>query len=201
MAKYRTQPGSEVISGVGNDDELYYYKIVKENRAMLTIVPHLAATFAGKQYFYSEAFTLAETTDTRDYLFVTPNLATKQAHFQIHAEGSAITVFDIWEDSELAVTTDYSILTTYNSDRSSTDSATVTLYLAPAGIATTDSGTLLIEELSGTATQQSRSPSDVGYGNELFLDYDTKYRIHFETESTGNRCNMLIQWHEHTNEN
>jgi hypothetical protein len=167
---------------------------------MLSVVPHLAATFANKQFFYSEAFTLAETTDTRDYLFITPNLGTKQAHFQIHAEGQAITTFDFWESSELAVTTDYTALTAYNNNRNSTDAPTVLLYLAPSGLATTDSGTLLIEEISGSATQQSRSPGDLGYGNELFLKSDTKYRIHFATGSTGNLCNMLIQWHEHTNE-
>lgn len=196
MAKYFTQPGESVIGGLARGDETpRHARIIKENRAMLFIDPILASTFASKQFFYSEAFELAATTDTRDYIFETPN-TTEWAHFTFHGTGSAITEIALWEDTELTST---DALTTYNNNRNSTDTADCSLYLCAAGESSTDTGTMLIHFKSGSATNQSRANAEHGYADELFLKSNTKYRIMFRTFTATNLCNLMIQWHEHTN--
>jgi hypothetical protein len=195
MAKHFTQPGEVVIGGLARGDNTpRHARIIKENLAMLFIEPVLAATFAGKEFFYEEAFTLAETSDLRDYIFQTPN-TNEWAHFKFHGSGSAITDISLWEDTQYSST---DAVTTYNNNRNSTDTADCLIYNLTA-TSTTDTGTRLRHKLSGSATQQSRDSMDVGYADELFLKQNAKYRISFATESTGNLCNMLIQWHEHTN--
>lgn len=199
MPKYFTQSGETVIGGVDRSDNPGYFKIIKENRAMLVLPPSMAATYAGKQFFYSDSFTLAETTDTRDYIFKTPD-STKWSHFWVQAGGTAITEFAFWEDTELTTTTDYTELTTYNNNRNSTDTADSLLYYTDAIATTTDTGTRLWYLKSGSATQQSRDSSEGAIEDEMFLKQDAYYRISFATESTGNFCHMRLHWHEHTNE-
>ena len=82
--------GASVIAGMRRDNVPGYAKVIYENGGLLTLEPILAATFAGKQYFYSAAFTLSATTDTADYLFVTPDTS-EWAHMIWRATGSAIT--------------------------------------------------------------------------------------------------------------
>ena len=196
MAKQFTTPASSVVmGGMRTDDTPGYAKIIYQNRGLLVLPPILAATFQGKQFFYSDAFTLAETTDIRDYIFVTPDTA-EWAHFTFHASGSAITEVSLWEDTQYSST---DALTTYNNNRNSTDVADCLLYLATA-TSTTDTGTRLIHINSGSATQQSRDSTEGGYEDELFLKRNASYRINFATSSTNNLCNLKIQWHEHTNE-
>jgi hypothetical protein len=197
MPKYFTQPGSSVIGGVNSSNDADYLKIISANRALLTIDPILAATFAAKQFFYSDAFTLAATSDYRDYLFVTPN-TTEWAHFLVHVDGNAITEFKLIEDSELS-SSDGTAQTTFNNNRNSTDSADCLLYLIEPASAT-DSGTQLLHDKSGSATNQSKSSMSGGYADELFLKSNSIYRIQVGTGSASNLCNILVQWHEHTNE-
>jgi hypothetical protein len=194
-----SKSGQAVIYGVDANGDPVYIKAIEQNRALVTLDPTLAATFQGKEFFYSEAFLLAETTDSRDYVFVTPN-TTEWAHFTFHASGSAITEISLWEDTELTTTSDYTLLTTYNNNRNSTDTADCLLYQTPLNATATDSGTRLIHEKSGSATQQSKDSMDAGYADELFLKQNSYYRISYGTETTGNLCNLKVQWHEHTNE-
>ena len=199
MAKQFTTPASSVVmGGMRTDDTPGYAKIIYQNRSLLTVPPVLAATFQGKQFFYSESFELTETTDTRDYVFKTPDTA-EWAHFWVKAGGSAITEFRLWEDTELSVTTDYTALTTYNNNRNSTDVADCLLYLASADT-TTDTGSRLWYLKSGSATQQSRDSSEGRIEDEMFLKRNSYYRISFATGSTSNFCHMRLHWHEHTNE-
>lgn len=44
MPKYFTQSGETVIGGVDRSDNPGYFKIIKENRAMLVLPPSMAAT-------------------------------------------------------------------------------------------------------------------------------------------------------------
>lgn len=196
--KRTTKSGQAVIYGVDASGNPTYAKVIAQNRGLLTLPPILAATFQGKEFFYSEAFTLAETTDSRDFVFITPN-TTEWAHLTFHGSGSAITEVSLWEDTEYNTTSDYTLLTTYNNNRNSTDAADCLLYLATVTSAT-DSGTQLLNVKSGSATQQSKDSMDAGIADELFLKQNSPYRISFNTESTGNLCNLKIQWHEHTNE-
>ena len=198
MPKYLTKTGQTTIAGLDVNDTPSFLKIIYQNRGLLTLPPTLAATFQGKEFFFSDAFELAETTDARDYVFVTPN-TTKWAHFTFHAEGSAITEISFWEDTQYSVTTDYTAQTTFNNNRNSTDAADCLIYLATA-TSSTDSGTRLLHMKSGSATQQSKDSMDAGYADELFLKQNAKYRISFGSGSTSNLCNLKVQWHEHTNE-
>jgi hypothetical protein len=192
--------GETVIGGIARgDDTPRHARIVKENKAMLFVPPILAATFAGKQFFYSEAFELAATTDTRDYVFQTPN-TTEWAHLIFDGTGNAITEVALFEDTELTTTSDYTEQTTFNNNRNSTDTADCKLYLCGVGLSTTDSGTRLLHQKSGSATNQSKTPADHGYGDELFLKSNTYYRFMFRTYSASNLCNITLQWHEHTND-
>ena len=197
MSKYRTQPGATVISGVDGNNNLQEVRVNSANRGMLVMDPILCKTFAGAQFFYSEAFTLAETSDAKDYIFKTPD-TTEWAHLTFRLTGSAITEISLWEDTELTTTSDYTELTTYNNNRNSTDSASCLLYEASPATAT-DSGTRLFHMKSGAATRQSRTPMTGERSDEKFLKQNSYYRFSFATESTGNLCNTLFQWHEHTN--
>ena len=192
--KNLTQPGETTIAGIDGNDNINYARINSGNRGLLTIPPILCKIFAGKEFFYSEAFELAETTDTQDYIFVTPN-TTEWAHFAFHATGSAITEVALWEDTKYSSTDE---LTTYNNNRNSATPPSSKLYQVTA-TSTTDTGTRLIHVKSGSATRQSKDSMSAGYADELFLKQNAKYRISFATASTSNLCNLLIQWHEHTN--
>ena len=185
------------IAGVSAYDDLpRLVNVNRANRGMLTLSPILSATLAGKQFFYSEAFTLAETTDQKDYVLVTPN-TTKWCHLTYHAEGQAITEISLWEDTKFTSTDS---LTVYNNDRNSTDANTTLLYQLTTPTSSTDTGSRLIHHKSGSATQQSRDDASVEVGDEMILKQNSRYRLNIVTESTGNLCNVFLHWHEHTNE-
>jgi len=195
--KYFTKSGQSVIGGIDRNGNPKFAKLIYENGALLTIPPELAATFAGKEFFYTEAFTLAGTTDRKDYIFQTPN-TDKWAHMNIiRGTGSAITYFKIIEDTELSST---DALTVFNNNRNDSTTNTAELFQVDALGGTTDTGTKIFEINSGGSSNQSRSPMLGSYADEMFLKKDTKYRISFGTGTASNLCNLLLKWHEHENE-
>ena len=202
MSKYFTKAGQTVIGGIDPNDEPRFAKIVYQNRGLLTLDPILAATFQGKQFFFSDAFTLAATSDHKNFVFQTPN-STKWAHLVWRGTGSAITTFEVIEDTMLTTSdfTSTDSLTVFNNNRNSTATADCRIWPVDDTVDySTDSGTTIFEIASGAATNQSRTPASGTYADEVFLKSNTMYRFSFSTGSASNLCNILLQWHEHTNE-
>ena len=187
-----------VIAGTHYTDGLpRLLKVIPENGGLLTLPPILGATFRGKQFFYTEAFELAATTDQKDYIIKTPD-TTKWCHLIFTAEGSAITEVMLFEDTQYE-STDGTELTVFNNNRNSTDANTTLLYETSVPVTSTDSGTRIHWNKSGSATNQSKNSGETQRGDEIFLKQNTQYRLFIGSGSADNLCNIVLHWHEHTN--
>lgn len=194
MAKYLTKAGEVTIAGLANDSTPRHAKLDTATHTMQTIDYAHHEVHAGSHYYVTYPFTLDATTDTRSVLIDTPN-TTKWAHMIWNLTGSAITEVWVYEDTTLTST---DAITVFNNNRNSTDSATVALYNYGTIASSTDNGTLIWHQKSGSATNQSRGSMTTRNDEELILKQDAIYRIHFATETTGNFCNIKLEWYEHT---
>jgi hypothetical protein len=108
------------------------------------------------------------------------------------AEGSAITQVDFYEDTTRTATTD--AVTTFNSNRNSTDSAQMKVY----NEASTDGadGTLIYTFKGGASSQQSRTGDTGQTTQELVLKKNAKYLARFTSASDNNLCDLHLMWYE-----
>ena len=189
---YVNSDGTLAIGGITGDDEVVALKMDTATNTLMTIDYAHHEVHAGSHFFYTDKTELGST-GTTDYIDE-PTTDDTWAHMLIRATGSAITQIDVYEDTTRTGTTD---VTTFNSDRNSTDSAVTTVYKGSS----TDGadGTLILTHKSGGATQQSRAPMEWSRANEIILKSGSKYLLRFTSGTASNLCNLVLEWYEHTN--
>ena len=146
---------------------------------------------AGSHYFYRDKNEIASGS-TQDYIVYAPH-SSKHIHFVYTVDGSAITQFDLYEETDRLGTT---LQNTFNSDRNSSNTPGMKVYKGQSG-GTTD-GTLLKTYKGGAAAQQSRQGSMIRATEEIVLKENTKYLIRITSGTNNNLTNVLFTWYEHT---
>jgi hypothetical protein len=189
--------GETVLGALASDDTPRHAKLDTITHTLQTIDYAHHEVHSGSHFFFTYPFTLAATTDTQSIMLDTPD-TTVWSHMTFDLGGSAITEVWVYEDSSIANTTDY--LTPYNNNRNSTDSASLVISnLGDTGVTTTDTGTIIWHTKSGASSQQSRQSMQGGNTEEIILKQNSLYRIHFETGTATNLCNLKLEWYEHQN--
>jgi hypothetical protein len=194
MAKYLSKAGQSVVAGLNGDLDPEFLKVNKQFGGLLTIDPCMQATVTGAHFFVYASTSLGSTDAAKTYLVETPD-TTKWAHMVFDMDGSAITQFDIYEDSGYDATTD-KYLTAYNANRNSTDAAGVVVSEDPTTDATI--GTLLTTYKGGAATNQSRSATGKDISRAMVLKQNSKYLISIDSGTDANLINFDIHWYEVT---
>jgi len=146
----------------------------------------------GKTFRYNDSITL-NAAASQTYLITTPNTPTMRAHLTVYMDGTAVTTFDIFKDSDRVGTT---LQTAYNANFNSANAPTVTVHKGTSG-GTTD-GTRVQRYSGGTATNQSRSSATADFDNEWILEANKKYLITILSGTAGNLCNITLNWYENT---
>lgn len=169
-----------------------YVPLPKEtfSQAVPTIPSEHKYLHAGEVFRYWDATTLGSGV-SQDYLFTTPN-TTPYAHMLLHIDGTAVTSFYLFEDSDRTGTTPQTI---FNANRNSATASIMTLHKGTSG-GTTD-GTQLIGYASGTSQGSSKSPASLDYSSEWVLKKNSKYVIRITSGTAGNLCNLMLEWYEH----
>jgi hypothetical protein len=146
---------------------------------------------AGSHFIYTDHVEL-DSAATQVYLITTPN-TTKWAHIMFDLDGSAITQWQLYEDSDRNGTT---LQTIGNSNRNSLTAATVTIHKGISG-GTTD-GTLIHLHKGGSATNQSRNSTGSRNDEEIILKQNTKYLLRTTSGTDDNLTNIRLEWYEHS---
>lgn len=191
MAKHFTQQGETTIGGVASDNLPRHAVINDKCHTMIAMDPCQNTILMGYHYFLYAKATLANA-GVQEYLITTPDTTT-WAHMSIDTSGSAITQFDIYEDSGFAGTTDNE-LTPYNSNRNSSSLATTRVFTTPT--TDTDEGTLIRTFKGGSSSQQSRSATGSETERTLILKQNSNYLVRFTSASDNNFVNMDLYWAE-----
>ena len=148
----------------------------------------------GKHFTYKDAISL-DSGSSQAYMVTTPN-TTEWAHMNFYFDGTAITQVQIYEGSDKAGVTP---LTPINRNRNIANEPSTTIHKGTSG-GSTDGVLLPLTYKSGTATNQSRSPTTIRSENELVLRQNCKYIIILTSGTNGNLVNAIFDWYEHTNE-
>jgi hypothetical protein len=149
---------------------------------------------AGSHFIYTDSVAL-NSSEAQVYLITTPN-STKYAHMLFDLDGSAITQFDLYEDSDRVGTT---LQTVGNNNRNSSTAATVTIHKGITGGST--DGRLIHTYKGGGASAQARSASIVRNDEELILKRNTKYLLRLTSGTNSNLTNVRLEWYEHIDKN
>jgi hypothetical protein len=145
---------------------------------------------SGEVFRYQDAATIGSGS-SQDYLITTPN-ATPYGHLLLHIDGTAITSFYLFEAADRSGTTPQTVL---NANRNSATAAAITVHKGTSG-GTTD-GTQLIYYASGSAQGSSKSPAALNFNSEWILKINTKYIVRIASGTSGNLCNIMLEWYEH----
>lgn len=145
----------------------------------------------GNHFMYTDAVEL-DSAATQDYMITTPN-TTKYAHMVFVMDGSAITQWQLYESGDRTGTTGQTIS---NSDRNSTNAATVTIHKGTSA-GTTDGNVIHLYK-GGSDTNQSRSGAKERNEEEIILKANTKYILRVTSGTDNNLTNVRLSWYEHT---
>lgn len=165
-----------------------------QTRALQTIDYAHHEIHAGSHYYRTFSATVASGA-VQYYLLDIASAGLKYPHMSFEFNGTAITKFEIFEDSTKSGDGDK--ILPLNNDRNSTNTSIIELYDAIGEEG--DEGTLIWEHSAGTATQQSRSAASSEQATELVLKNNTKYLIKITSGTDGNLVNVTLEWYEHTN--
>ena len=150
--------------------------------------PHLFI-HKGEMFRYRDSITIGSGV-SQDYLITSP--VTPWPHLNMIADGTALTSFVMYEDTDKIGTT---LQTAFNANRNSANTPLMTIHKGTTG-GTTD-GTQLFIYSSGTSVGSSKSPADVEFAGEWILKSNTKYIIRITSGTAANLCNISLEWYEH----
>jgi len=155
----------------------------------------------GDHFVYHDQVELGSN-GTQDYLITVPDMyglkfenSKKWAHLTFTVSGSAITEYQIYEDTDKTGTT---AQTAINNNRNSTNTPLVTIKKGTSG-GTTDGTKLPLGMKSGSAQGSSRTGMESSRSSEIILKNNTKYIIRITSGTAANLCNIQLSWYEHTN--
>ena len=194
--KYVSKAGQVVVYGVNGDGNAEYMRVNKQFGGLLLVSPMEQSTITGS-HFYTFASTSLGSTDTvKRYLVTTPNTEC-WAHMAFDMDGSLITQFDIYEDSNYDHSTDTSkAMTCFNAQRNSTDASGLTISEDP----TTDTtqGTLIRSYKSGLSDNKSVLPWGTMTERFIVLKQNSNYLVEIDSGSDDNLLNVYFNWYEVT---
>lgn len=147
---------------------------------------------SGTHFIYTDSNQI-ESGGSVDYLIATPN-TTRWAHMMFDLDGSAITQFLLYEDSDRGGSV---LQTVGNNNRNSSGTAWVTIHKGING-GTTD-GTLIHQYKGGAASAQSRQGISSRNDEEIILKQNSKYVLRVASGTNSNLTNIRLEWYEHTN--
>ena len=160
-------------------------------RAIVTIDYVHHEIHDGSHYLYTDSVEIASGS-TQDYLIETAN-SSKWAHMLFTLDGSAITQFQLYGDTDKSGTT---LQNVGNSNRNSTAQARTLIYKGTSG-GTTD-GTLLYQYKGGSATGvSSRGGAATRNDDEIILKQNAKYILRVTSGTNNNLTNVNLSWYEH----
>lgn len=190
MAKRFTQPGETVIGGLASDYLPRHSNIDTNTHVIPSMSYEHYTVHNGFHYFFTDKFVLASAA-IKEYLLHTPETPAVHMHFVF--DGSAITQFDIYEDSAFVGTTD-NLHTTFNSNRLSSNVSGMKIYTSPTTDA--DEGTLIKTFKGGSAQGGSRQGETQNSAEELVLKKDAKYLVRYTSGTADNLCDIYLSWYE-----
>jgi hypothetical protein len=168
------------------------YSIDKSTRALNVIdYPH-HEVHAGSHFFFFDAISL-NAEGSQYYLIEVPN-TTKWAHLLMLLDGSAITQFRLYENTDKQGDEPQSI---FNSNRNSLTAPELTIYKGVVGGST--DGVLLMNYKGGASSQQSRQSSGISHEEEIILRQGVNYILRVNSGTASNLINVHFTWYEHTN--
>lgn len=145
----------------------------------------------GDHFFYNDVLTLANGA-TQDYLLTTPN-TTKRVHFLYHVNGTIGATIGIYEGANRTGTT---LQTAYNSDRDSSNTATIIIHKGQSG-GTTDGTNIAPNGFGSSTVGGGGGESTRAY--EILLKKNTKYIFRVTNKAAvNNDLNVKFIWYEHT---
>ena len=187
--------GEAVIGGIDSNG-LPKHAIIDRTGTMAAMGYEHYTVHQSYHFFYTDKFEI-DSAETRVYLITTPTHVGGAAlapgvHMHFHAEGSAITQFDIYEDTTRTSTDTISY--GFNSNRNTTDTATLKIQTQ----STTDGsdGTLIFTFKGGAASQQSRVGDSGVSAEEIILKKNAKYLARFTSGTAANLCDLYLLWYE-----
>ena len=195
MSKNFGKMGESVIGGIDYRNTPKH-AIIDRTGAMAAMEYEHYTIHQGYHYFYTDKFELTATTDgsnIKEFFLSTPENYPR-VHMKFIFEGSAITQFDLYEGTAKLPTTD-SAATVFNSNRNSTDTASLTIDTVVASSTDSD-GTLIKTYKGGAASNQARSGEAAKSDEEIILKRDSAYLIRFTSFTAANLCDMTLLWYE-----
>jgi hypothetical protein len=163
------------------------FPVDPDSGAVVVIQAHEVEIHEGDMYFYTDSVTL-NSAAVQNYLLTTPNTL-DWAHMVFSVDGTAVTTFQLYESADRTGTT---LQTSFNNNRNSIKTSTMTIHKGTSG-GTTD-GTLIKTYSSGTSQGSSKTPSTEGFGDQIILKQNTKYILRITSGTAGNLCNVHINW-------
>jgi len=182
IAGYNSSSGTNVLIMV--DETTNILKIISDSHHMV---------HEGKHFMFTDSRQL-ESGGTVEYLITTPNTTT-WAHMTFYLDGSAITQWQFYEDSDRSGGTPFTL---GNNNRNSTGTSQLTINWNPTTGGTTR-GNLAYYYKGGSTTNQARTGTDSGNDEELILKQNTKYLLLVTSGTAGNLTNVRLEWYETAN--
>jgi len=149
---------------------------------------------SGSHFYYTEYDTVLDATDTMDILIVTPD-TTKWGHLIFNVSAPLDTTVELFESS---THTNGSQKTTFNSNRNSSNTATLALYASNDDGA---DGTTIFGDSFGLSTGSGIGRVTAGGSSrgerEIELKQNTKYLFRVTSNTDGNKASIYFSWYEH----
>ena len=199
MGKNFTEIGEVVTGGIDANGNPLHNIIDEPTRSQVQVSHDVYTIHNESHFYYTDAFSIDDT-GTKEYLLTTPthvggaSLA-DAVHLHFIAEGSAITQFDLYEDTtHTGASTD--LETVFNSHRDSSETAGLTVHTPVTSTTDTADGTQIYTFKGGSASQQSRAGDSGQTNEELVLKKNAKYLMRFTSGTDGNLCDLHLVWYE-----
>lgn len=144
----------------------------------------------GRHFLYQESFMLGSG-GIASYVIQVPTAPGPYPHMIFLLDGSAITQFELYEDSQYVGST---TLTLFNNNRNSSRTASTVVY--KGAIASGSVGEKIKEYKGGAASAQSRASANTQGTDELILKTGSKYFLRVTSGSADNLCNVKMLWYE-----
>ena len=172
-------------------DQNYPFKDAQDklSKAVITIDNAHHELHEGNHFLYTDSVSL-NSGSSQDYMIFVPNFISPP-HMFFMVDGSAITQIRIYESGDRAGTTGQTII---NSNRNSLNVSQISIYKDTNG-GTTD-GTIIYQYKSGSASNQSKSPTSERNEDELILKKYTNYIFRITSSTDSNLTNIKLSWYE-----
>lgn len=169
------------------------YDIVRQDelaRHLIEINSEHARIHQGNNFSISDVDTDVDIITPKQYLFITPNTATR-IHFTFSLESEPGCTVEFFEDT--TVTGNGTALSIINSRRDIANTSEMLAYYDPT---VTVDGTRLFIQQSGTSTSGGKVGGHVSHEDEFILDVNSKYQIKITSLADNTKVSIYCDWYE-----